>query len=107
MLIYENIYNQYIEDGGLGEEFLALLELKRKWVIKRSEWLLTGNKGIKMDAVMLGIDIKDKENELDKIGGVSKEEGLAIISESVGHLSEYDITLKQFQTYINLHKSKR
>ena len=106
-LIYETIYNEYIENGGLGEEYFSLLELKRQWILKRSEWIVTGDKGIKMEAIMLNVDIEDQEAKLNELSGVSKEDALAMISENVGHLSEYDITLKQFQNYLNFYKNKR
>lgn len=105
--IYENIFNEYIEIGGLGEEYLELLELKKKWINKRSQWILTGDKSVKMESKFLQVDIDDQENRLNKVSGVTKENALAVISEYVGHISEKEITVKQFYNYINYYKSKR
>lgn len=105
--IYENIFNEYIKIGGLGEEYIELLKLKQKWVQLRSEWLLTGDKGVKMDSIMLDVDIKDQQSKLNSIPGVTKESALAVICEQVGHIDEKNITVKQFYNYINYYKSKK
>ena len=106
--IYENMFNEYIKLGGLGEDYIKLLELKRKWILKRSEWLTNGNRGSQMDSSMLDIDIQEKEKGLQGKNGTTKEDALMIISENLSsHITAENITVAEFQGYLNYYGKRR
>jgi len=106
--IYEKVFNEFIELGGLGKEYEELLKMKQKWLILRSDYLLNEDKDKKMKSIFLEIDIKEKEQQLSAVSGVSKEEALIIIAENIHtHIDAKVITVKEFYTYINYYKKKR
>lgn len=105
--IYESIFNEFIAIGGLGSEYVKILELKRKWVLERSTYLVNEDKNAKMKSIFIELDIKNKTEELERIGGVAKEEALIILSENIGsRLDPKTITVKEFFDYLNYYKKK-
>ena len=106
--MYEQVFNEYIQSGGLGEDYILLLELKRKWVLARAEWLVGDNRTKQMNSSMLSIDIAEAELRMKGQNGVSKEDALIIISENLSsHITAKDITVKEFQGYLNYYSKKK
>ena len=112
-MIRENIINEWIKDGGFSPERIQLLELQKKHIDVRSDWLLSlyskEDKGKKMKSKFIALEIEALENEMSEKGGVSKEESLIIISEALkgGHISPKNITVKQFQEHLKYYSRKK
>lgn len=106
--IYENMFNEYIVLGGLGEEYEKLLELKKKWLLLRCEYLANDDRHVKMQSNLLAIDVKEKEEYLNSMQGMTKEDCLVLISENLGtHIDAKKISVKEFYNYVNYFKKKR
>lgn len=105
ILVFDAIFNEWLALGGMGSDFKDLLKLKQSWHYMRSEWLLTGNLTSKMDSVRLAIDIKDAKKTMSESASMSEEEVLFILSKNIGSvLRTKDVTLHEFQSYINFNK---
>ena len=107
--IYERIVNEWIKDGGFSEERKQLLELRKEHINKRSDWLLSGDKGKKMESKFIALEIEALETAMSEMNGVSKEDSLKIISENLkgGHIAPKNITVKQFQEHLEYYSRRK
>lgn len=97
-ILWEKIYNEYIQRFGLPDEFISMMKLKNDIAIMQADLIITGKKHFKTL-------IEIKKQELKKDSGIEKPKELdsilAIVSKWYGfHVNSNKITVSQYYAYI-------
>jgi len=97
--VWNDIQDEYLDEFGITNEFREVLSLKKKWIEKRTEYVISQDRFIKMESDLLQIDINDLINEKKS---VDKEETLIMLEQKLGiRLDAKNISVKKYYKYIN------
>jgi DNA polymerase/3'-5' exonuclease PolX len=99
---YEKLYDTFIQLIGLGAEMSKLLELKRKYVIAKSDFIITENKQHKMKAKFLEMDIFVMQNRIKEKAKGNISESTITLEKNMGvKLDLRKVTVKEYYDYLN------
>ena len=97
-LVWFKIFDEYIKEVGLPEEYRDFLELYKEYLVLRIDFELTGNR------VLLNF-IQIKKIELDKKSKTEpgKDNTTAILSKFMGFpVKEKEVTVSEYYNYLQL-----
>ena len=102
-LLWNKLQNEYLDEFGITEEFRQILELKKKWISKKTEFLLTGERFKLTEIDMIEAEIS--ETSSTKTAN-KKEDSIIILERKLGFpLDDKILSVKKYYNYIN-HFSK-
>ena len=102
--LWNKLQNEYLEEFGITDEFRQMLELKKKWINKKSEFLLTGER-FKLTEIDI-IEVQINDTMTSKIT-VDKDDTLIMLEQKLGReLNPKNISVKKYFKYVN-HFSKQ
>ena len=101
--LWNELQNEYLDVFGITDDFERLLRLKKKWIIKKADYLLTGERFKLTELDIIESDINEAIN--DKIT-IDKEDTIIMLERKLGReLDPKKISVKKYYNYIN-HFSK-
>lgn len=102
--LWNKIQNEYLEEFGITDEFREVLALKKRWIQKKADFILTGER-FKLTEIDI-IEAQIEETKNTKIE-VDKDDTLIVLEQKLGReLDPKKITVKKYFKYIN-HFSKQ
>ena len=102
-LLWNKLQNEYLDEFGITDEFRQILELKKKWISKKTEFLLTGER-FKLTEIDM-IEAEMSETSSIKTAN-KKEDSIIILERKLGFpLDDKILSVKKYYNYIN-HFSK-
>jgi len=102
--LWNKLQNEYLVEFGVTDEFRQVLELKKKWIDKKTDYLLTGERFKLTEIDIIEIELNETIN--DKII-VDKDDTLIMLEQKLGReLEPKSISVKKYYKYIN-HFSKQ
>ena len=102
-LLWNKLQNEYLDEFGITDEFRQILELKKKWISKKTEFLLTGERFKLTEIDMIEAEIS--ETSSTKTAN-KKEDSIIILERKLGFpLDDKILSVKKYYNYIN-HFSK-
>ena len=97
--LWNSLQNEYLDTFGITDEFEQILKLKKKWIIKKSDYLLTGERFKLNEISMIETDIQDAMNT--KIT-VDKDDTIVMLETKLSReLNPKEISVKKYYNYIN------
>jgi predicted Mrr-cat superfamily restriction endonuclease len=101
--LWNDLQNQYLNEFGITEEFRQILALKKRWIAKKSDYIITGNRFNLTEIDIIEAEISETMN--DKIK-VDKEDTIIVLEQKLSFpLDEKKLSVKKYYNYIN-HFSK-
>jgi len=102
-LLWNKLQNEYLDEFGITDEFRQILELKKKWIEKKADYLLTGER-FKLTEIDI-IEAEMSETMNTKVA-TKKEATIIMLEQKLGFaLDEKKLSVKRYYNYIN-HFSK-
>jgi len=102
--LWNKLQNEYLDEFGITDEFRQMLELKKKWIDIKTDYLITGVRFKLTEIDMIEAEIN--ENMTVKIN-VDKDDTLIMLEQKLGReLNPKTISVKKYFKYIN-HFSKQ
>lgn len=103
-VIWTNLYDQYIEEFGVSESYLDLMNLKKDRVLLEIEFQLTGNRFTKTQMSIIDIDILN----LISVKNVKFGELVAWLDTKVGfQINLFQTSAQRFYNYLKIHLNGR
>ena len=102
-LLWNKLQNEYLDEFGITDEFRQILELKKKWISKKTEFLLTGERFKLTEIDMIEAEISETSSVKT---ANKKEDSIIILERKLGFpLDDKILSVKKYYNYIN-HFSK-
>ena len=103
--LWNSLQNEYLDTFGITDEFEQILKLKKKWIIKKSDYLLTGERFKLNEISMIETDIQDAMNT--KIT-VDKDDTIVMLETKLSReLNPHKISVKKYYNYINYFSKQK
>jgi len=101
--LWNKLQNEYLEVFGITEDFRQILALKKKWINKKTDYLITGDRFNLTEIDIIEAEINETMNEKIK---VNKEDTIIVLEQKLSFpLDEKKLSVKKYYNYIN-HFSK-
>ena len=102
--IWDALQDEYLNEFGITEDFREMLSLKKKWIIKKSEYLLTGDRFILNDIDRIESEI---DSSTSNISMVKKDDTVIMLEEKLSFpLDPKKMSVKKYYSYINYYSKK-
>jgi hypothetical protein len=103
--LWNELQDEYLNEFGITEEFRQVLSLKKKWINRKSEFLITGDRFILNDIDIIESDIK--ETMTSKVT-VNKDDTVIMLEEKLSFpLDPKKMSVKKYYSYINYYSKKK
>jgi hypothetical protein len=103
--LWNNLQNQYLDEFGITEEFEQILKLKKKWIIKKADYLLTGERFKLTELDIIEAEINETMNS--KIT-VDKDDTVIMLETKLNReLNPHKISVKKYYNYINYFSKQK
>ena len=97
--IWNKLQDEYLETFGITEDFRKILSLKKKWVEKKADYLITGKRLLLNEIGFIEADIKES---MDSKITVDKEDTVIMLETKLNReLNPKEISVKKYYNYIN------
>ena len=101
MIIFNAIFEEYVAEFGIGEEYTKLLIKKRDLLLARAEYLISENKDHKMKMKFLQVDVDDLSDKMKSKTSSSEEDTTIVIEQNLGvKLNLKEISVKEYYNYV-------
>ena len=96
--VWFKLQNEYLDEYGITDGFRRLIKLKKKWIEKRTKYLVDDDRFALMESEMTEVDMDDIIKEKD----VKTDETLIMLEQKLGReLDPKKISVKKYYDYIN------
>jgi hypothetical protein len=103
--LWNNLQNQYLDEFGITQEFEDVIKLKKKWIIKKADYLLTGERFKLTELDIIEAEINETMNS--KIT-VDKDDTVIMLETKLNReLNPKKISVKKYYNYINYFSNQK
>jgi len=97
--LWNSLQNEYLDTFGITSEFEQILKLKKKWIITKSDYLLTNERFKLTELDMIEAEINESMNS--KIT-VDKDDTVIMLETKLNReLNPHKVSVKKYYNYIN------
>lgn len=102
--LWTKLHNEYLDKYGLTSNLKEVLKLKKEWIKKQADYIITGNRFNLTELDI--IDAELKENMSDS-STMTKEESIIFLEEKLGReLNPKELTVVKYNDYIKYYSKK-
>jgi len=103
--LWNHLQNEYLDTFGITPEFEHIIKLKKKWIIKKADYLLTKERFKLTELDIIEAEINETMN--DKIT-VNKDETVIMLETKLNReLNPKKISVKKYYNYINYFSKQK
>jgi hypothetical protein len=100
--LWEDLNNQYFEEYGIGIRLIELMKLKKKWIIKKVDYLVNNNRFALTELDIIEAQMQDNA---DSGSTVKNSDTIIFLEEKLGFpLDVKKTSVKKYYDYINYYK---
>lgn len=97
--LWDEIQNEYLDTFGITDEFRKMLHLKKKWISKKANFILTGDRFNLTEIDIIEADMSDTMETKIK---VNKDDTLIMLEQKLNRgLDPKKVSVKKYYNYIN------
>lgn len=94
----EKIYNEYISEFGLSEEFVSIKQKQISIALKKCELIITGDRSLKTFIAVEELELQEMKKEIGKSSFM--ESKIAIENKFKFQLNMHTTTIREFHSYL-------
>ena len=100
--LWEDLNNQYFDEFGIGDRLIELMRLKKKWIIKKADYLLNENRFALTELDIIEAEMQDNA---DSGSRAKNSDTIIFLEEKLGReINPKEISVKKYYDYINYYR---
>ena len=100
--LWEDLNNQYFDEFGIGDRLVELMRLKKKWIIKKADYLLNENRFALTELDIIEAEMQDNSSSANM---AKNSDTIIFLEEKLGReINPKEISVKKYYDYINYYR---